>query len=550
LFSCGVTFTATDFIDSDTFIVGNEVNGRPLAYYYAVHDVTFDISLFGQVILANCVNVTLENGYISDASVGVNILFSTNCAVIYSNITDSFSGIYLHESDATIIHSNDITRNTNGIFGRRSLRSQIHHNNIFENSRNGIKLEWGCSSSLIYENAFVDNVEENVLDDGTIGDSDKTWVAARFINSVSKQPISGVSILAEIAGRTYQTYTNYRGIAKAAVPVLGTYDLTISKLRYQTKTPSVTIDDTGIHLFQVQMDKANLGPGTGFVLARFMDGTNPIVDATIKVYALLDGAQYFHSEHMTTSSPAGWVNITGLYYDKYALVATHPDYETRTIVQVVIADDLAGTYNNVQLTVHPTDAWFQVNVFDHVTNLTIEGVKCSIWNVDRGMTTEYTDSNGQIVMTDVPFGHYMAEASKTGYTTQYFELEIDESGEQSWSPFEIHLVPDGYTEGAGFVNQYDTSILGNYWDDYVIEDESPHFYMIPGVNPDNPIDRHPRSFTGFVSAVEKNPTNTVPDSYTDEPEEPPDDGLMVLGIMALTISVIGITSLIIKKRRD
>lgn len=488
----GITFYGTCQVSTGIRIQNNFVNGKLLGYLYNAHDMVIDISSYGQALLVNSVNVTLHHGNISNVNSGVEFIFCQNSILAYSNVTGCERGVVLYESAYSRLYGNNLRYNLHGLVGYFATGSIIHENNLLNNTGYDIWMWYGCSSSVIYENNI-----DNARDDGAIEDSNLTWIAGRFVNSVSGWSLSNVSVTVERAGRTHIAYTNVNGLLKLPVPAFGTYDLTIERFRYITKMPSVTIDTAGIHLFEVKMYKDDLGPGTGYVLARFMDGVTPIVGVDVQVYSVLDGGYYYHSEYTSAVSPAGWVNITGLYYDDYVFVITHPDYERNIINQVIIANGWAGTYNNIQLTAHPTDAFIYGNITDETTGLPLEDANVTIYNEVRDTMTVFTDATGLYNLTDIPFGMYQVEVSLTDYDTEYGIFNIDMAGNQQSNPEDFELLSSDYVplepEGAS-VNNWDNEVKGNYWDDFggvVLLADEESVYEIPGDNMDNPVDEYP-----------------------------------------------------------
>jgi parallel beta-helix repeat protein len=499
----GLSFYGTCQVSTSVVVADNTVNGFPLGYLYNEHDKQIDISGYGQAILVGCTNITLYNGDISNTNIGVQFIFSQNCIIAYSTISNNFHGILLYESSYNRIYANNVTENVHGVLGYFSIGTVINENNYINNTGYGVWLWYGCSSSSIYLNNFIDNNLGNARDDGGIEDSSLTWVAARFVNAKSGWPLSNVSILVERAGRSYEGWTNENGLIKVPVPVFGTYDLTITKFRYQSIITSVYIGQSGIHLFNVDMDKADIGPGNGYVEMRFMDGTTPVEGASVKVYSYLDGAYYFHSQHTTmTGGYAGSVNITGLYYDNYTVLVEHPDYEDKVIQQLVLPTSMGGSYpyvgtfSNIQMATNPMDAFVHGYVYDALNELPIEGVNLTIYSEFRGSRTVFTDSNGFYNMTNILFDIYTVEISAAGYDTEYTSLVIDAGGSYHGNPVIFYLLNSSYVPigpDSFVVNNWDNEERGNYWDDYggivVLSDVGG--YEIFGENLDNPIDQYP-----------------------------------------------------------
>ncbi|PVX24480.1 MAG: hypothetical protein CW691_07490 [Candidatus Bathyarchaeum sp.] len=205
---------------SQNSVADNLVDGKPLVYLDAVTDQLIDDNEAGQIILANCRNITAENIDLSHiATGGIQLLWTNsskvsnytgslylegsfnnsivgcNCVEIelytsssntitgttvtnsegldyscgitfhssdYNIITENtitqnrYSGINLWRSNYNNIAYNQITYNAEGIGLQQSSNNTIHRNNIAYNHNSGIFME-GSGYSTIFENNFVDN---------------------------------------------------------------------------------------------------------------------------------------------------------------------------------------------------------------------------------------------------------------------------------------------------------------------------------------------------------------------------------------------------------
>jgi len=205
---------------SQNTVVNNLVDGKPLIYIDGVTDQVIDDGEAGQIILANCKNVKVENFDLSDIATGgiqllwtnnseisnyrgsiylensfnnrivesncVEITFytSSNNTVAGNNITNSegleyssgitlrssnyntiiennitlnhYSGIELWTSYDNSIFLNDLTYNAEGINFQQSSNNTIYGNNISYNHNAGIFVEASGGNS-IFGNNFVDN---------------------------------------------------------------------------------------------------------------------------------------------------------------------------------------------------------------------------------------------------------------------------------------------------------------------------------------------------------------------------------------------------------
>ncbi|UCE11660.1 MAG: right-handed parallel beta-helix repeat-containing protein [Candidatus Thorarchaeota archaeon] len=115
--------------------VGNTINRKMLGYYHNDSDLIVDGSTIGQVILAECVNVTVVNCDFSDTNVGAFFGFSLNCSLRDSVIADS-SGYGIHVVNSTNSSVENVTFHTNrhGIRVFGSSNTNLHNNSISGNS--------------------------------------------------------------------------------------------------------------------------------------------------------------------------------------------------------------------------------------------------------------------------------------------------------------------------------------------------------------------------------------------------------------------------------
>jgi len=77
-------------------VIENWVNGKPLVYLEDTSDLTVEDA--GQVILINCIKITVENLNLSNISVGIRLLKTKNSTITRNNITNSRYGIWLESS--------------------------------------------------------------------------------------------------------------------------------------------------------------------------------------------------------------------------------------------------------------------------------------------------------------------------------------------------------------------------------------------------------------------------------------------------------------------
>jgi len=106
----------------------NTVNGRPV-YYMSEGLGSVIPSGVGQVILADCRWMTVENQLLSQTSFGVQAGYCSNITIQYSVISDNVCGIELYESDYCTVYWNDVTSNR----GYGALIHNGSHNLVWNN---------------------------------------------------------------------------------------------------------------------------------------------------------------------------------------------------------------------------------------------------------------------------------------------------------------------------------------------------------------------------------------------------------------------------------
>ncbi|MHA1480434.1 MAG: right-handed parallel beta-helix repeat-containing protein, partial [Candidatus Thorarchaeota archaeon] len=88
----------------------NTVNGKSLGYFWNLTSGVIDGNQYGQVILANCTGVTVEDGTFNNATVGILMGYSSFCNLNNNTFSgDSQSGIYLRDSSDNIMKNNNIS---------------------------------------------------------------------------------------------------------------------------------------------------------------------------------------------------------------------------------------------------------------------------------------------------------------------------------------------------------------------------------------------------------------------------------------------------------
>ncbi|UCF08539.1 MAG: right-handed parallel beta-helix repeat-containing protein [Thermoplasmata archaeon] len=190
--------------------ISNTLNGKPV--YYLKNQTGGAIPPgAGQVILANCTNITVENQNLSYGSVGVELGFSSNNHIVNNNITfNNRHGIHLHHSHGNNITGNNVTNNnhiayaysTRGISIMYSNANNLANNNVSNNdwgtylynsNDNNISYNdfsfndiWGITLYESHRNSFTGDIACFSGEYGvrSIDAQDNTFINSTITNSV------------------------------------------------------------------------------------------------------------------------------------------------------------------------------------------------------------------------------------------------------------------------------------------------------------------------------------------------------------------------------
>lgn len=127
-----------EYWNSHTMGSSNMVNGRTLYYWSNVVHGSVP-SNAGQVILANCSNVLVEGLSLSNASLGIQLGFSSGNVISNNLVSGNFDGISLaHSENNTVIH-NTALENYDGITLHYSGNNTLTNNTVLY-SYTGIRI--------------------------------------------------------------------------------------------------------------------------------------------------------------------------------------------------------------------------------------------------------------------------------------------------------------------------------------------------------------------------------------------------------------------------
>jgi parallel beta-helix repeat protein len=154
----GILFSGgnVEYWNSHNIDTLNLVNGKTL--YYIKNQQSGNVpNGAGQVILANCSNISVKNQEIINATAGILLGFSSYCNISVNNLASNYHyGIYLYKSMKNNINNNTVLNNNRvGTFFYYSDNNLVIENRLFSNE-NGILLHLSD-----YNEIFSNNVSYN-----------------------------------------------------------------------------------------------------------------------------------------------------------------------------------------------------------------------------------------------------------------------------------------------------------------------------------------------------------------------------------------------------
>jgi parallel beta-helix repeat protein len=167
--------------------ISNIVNGKPVHY---LSNKTGSVAPLGagQVILANCTNVRIENQELTNSSVGIVLGFSSNNSIINNTVkSHSEYGIYLRNSTGNNIKKNNVSFNSRyGIYLFHSSCNIVQDNYVSSNKYSSINLDLSHENNLVGNN--ISSTDDYGID---LFLSDKNKISENNISSIR---LSGIHL--------------------------------------------------------------------------------------------------------------------------------------------------------------------------------------------------------------------------------------------------------------------------------------------------------------------------------------------------------------------
>ena len=160
--------------------ISNAVNGKTVYYWKNLLGGTVPADA-GQVILANCTDITVENQNVSNASVGIELGFSSGNVVADNTASFNQHGISLYRSDQNTITGNTaLTNQWEGIVLELSNNNTLSGNNASLDNNQGIQLI-RSDNNTITDNVAIRNSWHGIYSGINIFDSTGNEVTGNFL---------------------------------------------------------------------------------------------------------------------------------------------------------------------------------------------------------------------------------------------------------------------------------------------------------------------------------------------------------------------------------
>ncbi|UCH89200.1 MAG: right-handed parallel beta-helix repeat-containing protein, partial [Thermoplasmata archaeon] len=158
MLTCSI-FINNDVMDSkeywNTHIIdkNNTVNGKPIYYLRNITGGEVPAGA-GEIILANCSDVTIRNQDTSNCTTGIEIGYSNNIKVINSTCTgNSYYGLFVAISPRNKINDNNLSYNYYGARFSKSSHNIIINNTFYSNDYNGMYI-YNSKNNTVVNNTY------------------------------------------------------------------------------------------------------------------------------------------------------------------------------------------------------------------------------------------------------------------------------------------------------------------------------------------------------------------------------------------------------------
>jgi parallel beta-helix repeat protein len=190
LSSKGLYFNTLGLEQWNTHIIdtSNTVDGKPIYYWKNRSGGTIPTDA-GQIIIANCTNVHIENFNFQNKTIAISIGYSSGITISNNTLSNNRFSIWLLSSNSNIIYNNTGNLSDNyGIFLRSSSNNIVENNTFNMNYWHGIALLNSDCNTIVNNNASKNKcgIFLNFSDNNVIANNDffsNTYNGIRIRNS-------------------------------------------------------------------------------------------------------------------------------------------------------------------------------------------------------------------------------------------------------------------------------------------------------------------------------------------------------------------------------
>lgn len=160
----GISIWGNELSDFNTHIIkNNTINEKPIYYYKNTNGIKVPEDA-GEVILANCDEMIIENINASFGTVGIELAYTTNSEISRNSVSKNVEGVLLIYSSNNFVTNNNVSNNGDGIWLDSSPNNIITSNNVSNSWWEGIWLD--CSSNNNLTSNSISNT--NTGEDGIL----------------------------------------------------------------------------------------------------------------------------------------------------------------------------------------------------------------------------------------------------------------------------------------------------------------------------------------------------------------------------------------------
>ncbi|MHA1936430.1 MAG: right-handed parallel beta-helix repeat-containing protein, partial [Candidatus Thorarchaeota archaeon] len=143
------------------------VNGKPLGYLLNISDTVLDGANYGQVILADCHNVTVMGGQFQNVTAGVLLGFSSGCIIRNGSVRNNNDGAVVYASSSHFINMTIDGNTESGV--------------LFIDSSGSLEFSHFFNNGVVLTDSILNNTNSSTVNGKTLG----------YLNSVANSTIDG-----------------------------------------------------------------------------------------------------------------------------------------------------------------------------------------------------------------------------------------------------------------------------------------------------------------------------------------------------------------------